>query len=415
MLKVNTILTPRLLGIVFITSILTSACKGSDTTAQASAKGSQPPAIPVKLQVLKSSQVENSSEFVGTLEALERVDLKPEIEGRILEIPVSNGSRVRKGTPIVQLRPDQTQAQYASSIAKANAAVAARETAKAKLRAAEADRVKAEANVKLQKIQYWRAEQLVNQGAQAKQQLDIAQNSLDTAIASLRSAEEQVGSAKASLNQANADLTQAQADAAATNVSLKYKVVLAPITGVVGDFPVKVGDYVNTGQTLTSITRNDFMDLRISVPLSHSSQLRSGLLVELIDPNTRKSLTTGKIYFISPQVNNGDQAILTKARFPNSDGSLRDKQFVKAKVIWSKDSGILIPTSAVSSSGAQSFVFVAKSGSKPIVQQRPIKVGGIQGQSYQVLSGVKPGEEIAVTQILNLKDGAPIKPIKPES
>jgi RND family efflux transporter MFP subunit len=410
MLKANIVITPRLLGIVFLISILTSACKGSGTSAQASDKANKAPSIPVKLQVLKSSPVEDSSEFVGTLEALERVDLKPEIEGRILEIPVSNGSRVKKGTPIVQLRPDQTQAQYASAIAKANSALAARDTAQAKLRAAQADQIKAEANVKLQKIQFRRAEQLVNQGAQAKQQLDIAQNSLDTAVASLHSAEEQVGSAKASLNQANADFKQAQADAAATNVSLKYKEVLAPITGVLGDFPVKVGDYVNTGQTLTSITRNDFMDLRISVPLNHSSQLRSGLLVELIDPNTHKSLSTGKIYFVSPQVNNGDQAILTKARFPNPNGTLRDKQFVKAKVIWSKDQGILIPTSTVSRIGAQSFVFVAIKGAKPVVRQRPIQVGSIQGQSYQVISGVKPGEEIAVTQILNLKDGTPIKP-----
>lgn len=240
--------------------------------------------------------------------------------------------------------------------------------------------------------------------------MDIARRNLNTGVASLRAAEEQVGAARSSLNQANADLKQAQAEAAAANVSLQYKQVVAPITGVIGDFSVKIGDYVNTGQTLTSITENEFLELRISVPINRSSQLRPGLSVELVDPNTNKRLATGSINFISPQVNSGNQAILTKARFPNQNNSLRDQQFVKAKVIWSKSPGILIPTVAVSTIGEQNFVFVAQKGQKPVVRQTPVQLGNIQGQSYQVLNGVKPGEEIAVTQILNLKNGTPIKP-----
>lgn len=406
MLKVNTLLTTKLLGIAFLASILLGGCKSSQTSAKASAA----PAIPVKLVKLHSTVVKDSSDFVGSLEALERVDLKPEIDGRIVQIHVANGTSVKKGTPIAQLRPDQTQAQYASAIAKANSAKAARETASAKLRAAEADRVRYASAVKLQKVQFLRTQTLVAQGAQAKQELDIAQNNQDSAIASLRSAEEQVGSAKASLNQANADIKQAIADAAATNVSLQYKQVLAPITGVVGNFPVKVGDYATTSTTLTSITQNGFLDLRISIPTKYSDKLKVGLPVELIDPNTQKHLTTGKIYFIAPQADNGTQAILAKARFANPKGNLRDRQFVNARVIWSQNEGVLIPTTSVTSIGTQNFTFVAQKGSKTVVRQRPIKVGNIQDQSYQVLSGIQPGEEIAVTQILNLKDNTPIQP-----
>ena len=406
MLKVNTLLTTKLLVIAFLASVLTTGCKGGETPAKATAA----PAMPVKLLSLQSSPVEESSEFVGSLEALGRVDLKPEIEGRIVEIPVSNGARVKKGTPIVQLRPDQTQAQYASAIAKANSAKAAIETARAKLRSAQADRVRYASEVKLQKVEYRRSEELVNQGVQAKQQLDIAQNNQNTAIASLSAASQQVGAAKAALNQASADLKQAQADAAAANVNVSYKQVLAPISGVVGDFAVKIGDYANTSTTLTTITQNDSMDMRISVPINRSPQLRPGLKVELIDAITQKPLTTGSMYFISPQVDSGNQAVLTKARFPNPNGSLRDRSFVRARVIWSQSPGVLIPTTAVSTIGAQNFVFVAEKGSSPVVRQRPIQLGGISGQSYKVLNGVNPGEEIAVTQILNLKDGTAIKP-----
>lgn len=411
MLKINTLLTTKLLGTVLLASVLTSGCKGSEDSAEASG----PPPVSVKLQVLESSQVEDSSEFVGSLEALERVVLRPEIEGRITEIRVSNGDRVSSGTPIVQLRPDDTQAEYASAIASANAAKAAVGTASAELQAAEADRASAASEVELQKIQFQRSEQLVKEGVQAKQELDIARRNLDTALASQSAAEKQVEAARASLNQANADVKQATADAARANVSVQYKQVVAPIAGVVGDFPVKVGDYVSTGDTLTNITRNEFMDLRISVPINRSEQLRAGLPVELNDPNTRERLARGNIYFISPEVNSGDQAILTKARFPNQNGNLRDRQFVRAKVIWSNRPGILIPTTAVSTIGAQDFVFVAQEGEQTVVRQRPVKLGGIQGQSYQVLSGVKPGDEIAVTQILNLRDGTAIQPASEEA
>ncbi|MDF5715291.1 MAG: efflux RND transporter periplasmic adaptor subunit [Rhizonema sp. NSF051] len=407
MLKDNFLRTIKLLSIVFVASVITTGCKGRETEAKASG----PSAIPVKLLSLQSSAVEDSSEFVGSLEALERVDLKPEIEGRIMNMSVVNGALVKKGTMIAQLRQDQPQAQYKSALAKANSARSARATAAAKLRAAVADRVRAAADVKLQEVQFHRAEQLVNEGVQARQQLDISRNSKDTAIAALRAAEEQVGAAKATLQQTNSDLNQAKADAAAADVPLQYKQVRSPITGMVGDFNVKIGDYATTSQTITTITRNDFLDLRISVPTNHSAQLKVGLPVELVDPNTRKILTTGEIYFISPQVNSGNQAILTKARFPNRDGSLRDHAFVKARVIWSKGEGILIPTSAVSTIGAQNFVFVAQKGEKPVVRQRPVELGDIQGQSYKVINGVKPGEEIAVTQILNLKDNTAIKPM----
>ncbi|MDF5731882.1 MAG: efflux RND transporter periplasmic adaptor subunit [Rhizonema sp. PD38] len=407
MFKDNSLSLIKLLSIAFIASVITTGCKGREKEAKASG----PQAIPVKLLSLQLSAVEDSREFVGSLEATERVDLKPETGGRIMNMFVVNGAVVKKGTMIAQLRPDQPQAQYASAIAKINSARSARATAAAKLRSTEADRVKAAADVKLQEVQYKRTEQLVKEGVQARQQLDIARDNKDTAIATLRADEEQVGAAKATLQQSEADLKQAAADAAATNVSVQYTQVRSPITGMVGDFNVKIGDYATTSQTITSITRNDFLDLRISVPSNLSARLKVGLPVDLVDPNTNKRLTTGEIYFISPQVDTGNQATLTKARFSNADGSLRDRAFVKARVIWSKGQGILIPTSAVSNIGAQSFVFVAQREKKPVVHKRPVELGDIQDQNYKVLNGVKPGEEIAVTQILNLKDGTAIKPI----
>ncbi|MEH1782388.1 MAG: efflux RND transporter periplasmic adaptor subunit [Nostoc sp.] len=383
-----------------------------------------PPPLPVKVQTVESSQVQSTSEFVGTLEAQERVSLQPQIQGRIERIFVASGDRVSKGTPILSLSLDQTTANVSSALAVVNSNRAAVVTAQAQLEQQQANQVKAAADVKLQQVQFQRTKMLVTEGAQARQELDIAQNNLDAAIATLNAAKKQVNASQASVKQAQSNVQQAQTQVASNQVNLNQKQVVAPLDGIVGDFSVKVGDYVNIGGTLTTITKNDALDMRISVPSNNAAQLRRGLPVQLLDANTGKRLTTGSINFISPQVSTS-QSILVKARFTNSGGKLRDGQYVRARIIWSQQPGILIPTQVVSRIGGQNFVFVVeedkskekvveedKSKEKPqfVVHQKPVKLGEVQSDRYPILEGIKPGDRIAVSNILKLRDGVPVQP-----
>jgi RND family efflux transporter MFP subunit len=374
----------------------------------------QMPPLPVKVQTIESSQVQSNAEFVGTLEALQRVSLQPQIQGRVERVFVSNGDRVRKGMPILSLSLDQTQANVVSAIAVVNSNRAALATAEAQLQSKRADRATAASNLKLQQAQFKRTQYLVSQGAQAKQQLDIAQNTLETAITALTAADKQVNASQASVNQAQANVKQADAQVASNQVNLKQKEVIAPIDGVVGDFSIKAGDYVNIGQTLTTLTKNNVLDMRISVPSNNVAQLRRGLPVELLDAKTGQQLTSGSINFISPQVDSS-QSILVKARFSNGDGKLRDGQYVRARIIWSQKSGIVIPIQAVNRVGGQSFVYVVAedtSKGKPqfVVHQKPVKLGDVQNDRYPILEGIKEGDRVATSNILKLRDGAPIQP-----
>lgn len=371
-----------------------------------------PPGVLVKLQRVETSTVEDSSEFVGSLEAANRVVLKPEVEGRVTQILVSSGNRVAAGTPVVQLRPDKNQAEVGGAVANVNAARASLSNARAQLKAAEAEKVRAAADLELQNQQFERISQLVSQGAFARQQLDQVRRDRDTARAALEAAEERINAASATIDQENSTLQQAQSNVALRTEELKDNRVVAPISGVVGDIPVKLGDYVKAGDTLTTIIQNDTLDLRLSVPVERGSQLRVGLPVQLAGAKTDEILATGRISFVSPQVDTQSQAILAKASFPNAEGTLRDGQFVRSKVIWDRSPGVSIPTTAVSRVAGQPFVFVAqKQGSSQLIaKQKPVKLGPIQGNKYRVLEGVQPGETIIVSGLLNLSDGAPIKP-----
>ncbi|BDI15207.1 hemolysin D [Nostoc cf. commune SO-36] len=408
----NRLVANPVLVIVLMVTALTSGCQKNEPAANAQ----NPPPLPVKLQRIDAGTIEESSEFVGSLEAQQKVTLQPQTQGRIESILVSSGQRVQQGTPIASLSLDQAQANVTSAIAAANSVQAALATAQAEQQQAEAQRTKAAANVQLQRTQFNRTQELVTEGAVARQESDIGRNNLQTAQADLQTAEKQVAAARAAVRQAQANIRQAQASTAAARVSLNFKQVVAPITGVVGEFPVKVGDYVNIGQTITTLTQNDSLDLNLSIPSNRLPQLRTNLPVQLIDPTTQQVLGTGAISYISPNVSSNQQSVLSKARFRNSQGRLRDGQYVQARVIWNRQPGILIPTVAISRIGGQSFVFVTENKTvngqqQQVVHQRLVRLGDIQGTNYQVIDGLKSGETIVTSGILKLREGAPIQPV----
>ena len=206
-------------------------------------------------------------------------------------------------------------------------------------------------------------------------------------------------------------MNQAQARVKVASENLEFNRVVAPIDGIVGDIIPKVGYYIEAGDSITTITQNNNLELNIAIPIQQASKLKLGLPVAIVD-SQGKTEVKGKISFISPTVNSTQQSILAKATFPNN-GSLQDEQFVRAKVIWSEKPGILVPTTAISRIAGQSFVFIAEEIEQNgkitlIAQQKLVQLGDIQGQAYQVISGIEPGEKLITSGILNLSNGVPV-------
>ncbi|MGL5879537.1 MAG: efflux RND transporter periplasmic adaptor subunit [Xenococcaceae cyanobacterium] len=373
--------TIGLLGAAVVVSLLVTACGESKPPGAARST----PAVSVKLKTIESANVEDSSEFVGTLEAKERVILRPQIEGRVVKVLAKDGDRVKSGLPIIQLRPDKQRAEVNAATASVNAQKAVKTNVEAALKQVEAELSSAEAaraealatvksrqadledrvaNLKLREEDFKRTTFLVAQGAQSSQQLDIQTSNKDSAIASraaaseqlnasraalasaeanVRAAREKLKAANASIDKENAGVLQAQAQLGSRSEDLQYNQVIAPIDGTVGDISIKVGDYVRIGDELTTLTQDKTFDLRVAVPVERSDDLKMGLPVQIIGSDPKKQPIVGRISFISPKVDSNAQAILAKATFPNN-GRLRDGQFVKARVIWNQRAGVLLPT-----------------------------------------------------------------------
>ena len=425
----NSVQASKAIGVSLLFLVLTGC--GKQPVAQ-----TPPPAITVEIKDLGKSKVQSSSEFVGNLEAKQRVALAPRVDGRVVEIAVQEGDKVKKGDIIFQLQLTREQGEVEAALSEVNIQRANVSNAEAELRATEAEVASAEAAVEqsqadlreqeaeleLAKTNLERTKFLVKQGAQSQQDLDDRTKDLNAAKAqidalkaalnsnqkALKANQERVNSARSAIAGQQASLKQAQARVGIATDNLDFNRIVAPIDGIVANIQPKVGDYLEAGDQVTSITHSDTLELNLGVPVEQASRLELGLPVELID-RQGKAIAEGDISFISPRADRSSQAILVKAVF-NNDGRLRDDSFARARIIWSEQTGVLIPTEAVSRIAGKSFVFVAQEadqedGSTALVaKQRLVKLGAIQGQSYQVISGLSSGDKLITSGILNLAD-----------
>jgi RND family efflux transporter MFP subunit len=467
----------KLITTVIIVSLLGSACQNQEPKAQTPQQ-----AMRVRLQEIASETIVDSSEYVGALEAKQRVNLAPKINGRIVKIFLQEGDTVTKGQLIAELEPTKEEEEVNAATSQVSAAMAEfnrteaeliqreaergsasgvvdtrradvagaqadLENARANLQSAEAEVEDAKAQLQLAQVEYDRSKNLLGQGVVAQQDFDFKerdlkitqaqlqvklkqrdaarasvlaaqtsvqanQGSLKSAIDNLRAAQKRVDAARALVDQAKASIGAAQGQKGSIEQDLLYNRIQAPISGILGDFnKKKIGDYLQTGENFTTITDNQEFNLNVSIPIEYRERIRLGLPVETLNSDGTVGVK-GEVTYISPLVDQNAQAVLVKMTFRN-DGTLRDQQYVKVRIIWEQKPGILIPAIAVSSIGQQKFVFVAQEETQKgkntlVAKQIPVTVGNIQGQSYQVLSGIQPGDKIALNKILELKDGRPI-------
>lgn len=373
----------------------------------------QPPGVRVKLAPVQTGTIQESSDFIANLESRRSVSLQPRIQGQVTQIFVRSGDRVAEGTPIIQVDPRQQQAAVSGLNAGAQGARAQLQNALATLKSLQADRLSNVADVQLNQQDYNRYVTLAAEGAVSRQVRDQYANRLATSKAQLNAIDSKIQAQQATISQAEKALQQAEANTKQQVVELQYYKITAPFAGTVGNIPVKVGDFVNNSTQLATITQNQPLEVNIAIPLERGAQLRQGLPVEVMDAQGQP-IGNSKIFFISPNVGNGTQAIQVKALLNNSQGKLRADQLVRAKVIWNQKPGVLIPTTAVSRVAGETFAYVAQTENDPqgkpqlIARQKRIKLGNIQGNNYQVLEGLQPEEQIIVSGLLNLRDGVPV-------
>jgi len=354
------------LAVVCLAAMAVAGCGTKSASVSASGEGGAVAAMPVEVQVVESKPIAETTEYLALLKSRHSATINPQVEGYITRIFVKSGDRVAAGASLLQIDPLKQEATVNSQ---------------------EATRLAQESNVNLARVNLERAKKLAEAGVIAKSDLDNAQTNYDTAVAQLKSLEHQVEQQK---------------------VELRYYRVSAPMDGVVGDIPVRVGDRVIVSTLLTTVDEPGALEAYLYIPAARAKDLRLGLPVKLLDEvgNVR---TATQITFISPQVDPDTQTVLAKAAVPNPKANLRIAQQVRAQVVWGNASGPVAPVLGVTRINGQFFVFVAEKEAKgTIARQRGVKVGEIIGNDYAVLDGLKPGDHLIVSGTQFLQDGTPV-------
>jgi multidrug efflux pump subunit AcrA (membrane-fusion protein) len=401
-----------------------------------------PPATPVQVSNPQTATVEDSSDYAASLDSRQSVTLQPRVSGQVIAIYVRPGQQVNAGDPIVQIDAAEQRAQVASRAAAVDTAAADISAAQAdvanaidSLNSLQARRASAQSTVQLNQREYTRYQDLYNQGATSRQVLDQKLNALQTSQADLRQAEADIRAQQSAINRSRANVVknqramqEAEANVSQVAAQLGYYSINAPFSGIVGDIPIKEGDFVDVGNQMLTLTQNRELEIQIAVPLERAPDLQRGLPVKLLDDRDQV-LQAGRISFVAPNVDPTTQSVLVKAKFANTGNKLRSAQFVRARVIWAANPGVLVPTTAVSRLGGKDFIFVATafkdSGCEAPAQtgfgspakvapdqltaaQKPIKLGKIVGNNQEVLEGLKASDRIITSNILQLQNCMPI-------
>ena len=352
----------RALGALLVLPLVATACGRQSNRAGGS------PAMPVEVVTLAERPVEQATEYVGVVKSRQSTTVQPQVEGFVTRIRVKSGDRVAPGTPLLEIDPRMQEA----AVASLESQLASR---KADLQQArqEADRMKT----------------LLAAGAASQAEAELAETGLATAQAQVLATEAQLRE---------------------QGVALAYHTVSAPTGGVVGDIPVHVGDRVTNSTLLTTIDKNAGLELYINVPVQEAAKLEVGLPVHLVD-DRGAVFATERLSFVAASVDGATQSVLAKATLEKAEG-LRTEQFIRARVVWTALPTLTVPIVALTRLGGQHFAYVVESAEAgPVARQRAVEPGPMVGNDYVVKSGLKAGEQLIVSGIQKIGDGAPVKAV----
>lgn len=326
------------------------------------------PPMPVDIVTLAARPVEQSSEFIAALKSRRSSTIQPEVEGFITRVAVRSGQRVGRGDVLFEIDSAPEQAALASL---------------------QSMRPMREAEVEFARQQVQRTRTLLAAGAVSQRELEQFETQLRAAEAQLKALDEQLRQQRSQLS---------------------YYRVTAPNAGTVGDIPVNVGDRVTRSTVLTTVSENDVLEVYINVPVQQAPQLTLGLPVRLLD-DRGEVVATNRLTFVAPTVDDATQSVLAKAQLVEGRGRFREDQFVRARIVWMDAPGLTVPVTGVVRVNAQFFAFVAEKGEQGLVaKQKPVQLGEIIGNDYVVQSGLQPGEQLIVSGLQKIRDGAAVVP-----
>ncbi|HVW50046.1 MAG TPA: efflux RND transporter periplasmic adaptor subunit [Trinickia sp.] len=342
----------------------------------ASAPAQAAPMAPeVDVAAVLNKTVTDWQSYSGRLEAVDRVDVRPQVSGTIVSVDFKDGALVKKGQTLFVIDPRP----YAAEVDRAKAQLAA---AKARESYAQTD--------------WQRAQRLMADNAIAKRDYDEKQNNA-------------LGAA--------ADVKAAQAALEAAQINLGYTRIVAPVAGRVSRAEITVGNVVSAGAnaapltTLVSVSPiYASFDVDEQTYLQYIGRARSGanVPVELGLANETGYSRKGAIASVDNRLDTSSGTIRVRARFDNPDGTLVPGLYARVKVGGGQPHpALLIDEAAIGTDQDKKYVLVVDK--KGAVAYREVKLGALHGNLRVITAGLSADERIVVNGVQRVRPGQTVR------
>ena len=311
--------------------------------------------------------------YIGRVEPIKSVNLKPQITGYVEKVLFQEGSLVNEGDILFIIE----QKRYLANV----------ELRQAELDSAKANLVRAERD-------YNRQKSLSRENYASKATLDTSESNY---------------------LQAKAAVAQAKANLDLAKIDLDYTEIKAPITGYIGKALVTEGNYVNsTTQDLARIVQTN--PIRVSFQVTDKDMLdtktslnnKQPLQTELVLPNGRVLINNLKSRFTNNEIDSETATITIYAEYGNDEGLLIPGNYVDIRVGTKEaQTAILVPQAALAQDEQGNYVVTVNKDN--IAEQKRVILGDVLGDAQIVLEGLTTEDKVIIQGLQKVRNGQAVK------
>jgi membrane fusion protein (multidrug efflux system) len=345
LLFVGLIILALVLGKIFFFTDKDEAAAGSATAGSTASS-----AMPVNYVVARYSSEDQSIFSTGTVVPNEEVELKSEVNGRLIDLSLQEGNYVKKGQRIAKLQDDELRAQLKK--------VAYEESLAAQIEA--------------------RQKKLLDINAISKEEYEIAVNKTKTL----------------------------SVDKELLEVQLRKTVITAPFNGKIGLKNISEGAYITPATVIGTLVQTNPVKIDFTIPEKYSQLIKRGQKITFQRDGSPQDYTA-TVIAIDPKVDENLRTLRIRSRATNNGGDLLPGMFVRVNLNLGTEQSIMIPTDAVVPILDGKKVYVMRNGK---ATDAMIKTGLRNERSVQVINGLQIGDSVITSGLITLKNGAAVRP-----
>ncbi len=302
--------------------------------------------IPVSVYVADYMRIEEGIRMIGTLLPNEEVDIASEVNGKVEQISFTEGAPVRKGSVLVKVNDDDLQSQLRRAIFQRNL---------------------------------------------LKDKLDRNRILLDKDAIS-----------REAFDQIETDYNMIEADIQLLNVRIDKTEIKAPFDGAVGVRYVSPGGYIQPGSQIARLVDYSKLKVEFAVPEKYFQSVRVGAPVSFTVEGSAATYTA-PIYVIDPRIDIQTRTMTVRALYENRGMKLLPGMSAMVSVGQKVGESIQIPSQAVVPDADHMSVWVVRGGRAEMI---PVVTGQRTEERVEVVRGLKSGDSVVVTGLLQVRDGA---------